>query len=257
VSEKVIACYKWVRDETDIRFDDDLRPDFSKAGYKISDYDRNAIEAAVQAAKQMEYAIPAGVTAGPAQAVSSMRDALSRGLEEAFHVNTGDVQYTDYRLTADALAKGIEAAGGAVLAICAEGSSDLYGQQTASRLGVTLGWPIITAVVAFEIRGRSLRATRKLENCLETVEAELPAVIAVTPEINTPELPGMRAIIAAKRKPQRDIPLADLSISTEPSVKVEGIKGYQSDRKRIIFEHPEASENVRLFAAALKKEGVM
>jgi electron transfer flavoprotein beta subunit len=42
---KVIACYKWVADETDIKVNTDSTIDISKAKYKISDYDRNVIEA--------------------------------------------------------------------------------------------------------------------------------------------------------------------------------------------------------------------
>src|SRR5690606_6347101 len=45
---KIVACYKWVLDESDIRINSDLSVDFSKAKGKISDYDRNAIEAAVK-----------------------------------------------------------------------------------------------------------------------------------------------------------------------------------------------------------------
>jgi len=255
--EKVVACYKWVLDEADVGFDRDLKPDYSKARSKISEYDRNAIEAAVQAAKQIDGSISVGVTVGFKRAASSLKDALSRGLEETYFVNTGDEHYADYRITVDALAKGIKSAGDVALAICAEGSSDLYGRQTASRLGVVLDWPTVTSVIALEIDGRHLKATRKLENCLEVIELELPAVLAVSPEINDPGLPGMRAIMAAKKKPQHEIPFEELNVDTVFSVKVTETKGYQSDRKLVIFENSDAAENVRLFVEALKKEGIV
>mgnify|MGYP001547000288 CR=1 FL=1 len=50
---KVLVCYKWVLDESDIRINPDLSVDFSKAKYKISDYDKHTIEAGSQAAKAL------------------------------------------------------------------------------------------------------------------------------------------------------------------------------------------------------------
>ena len=43
----IAVCYKWVPDEQDIRVNaSDRSLDFSRTKYKISDYDRNAIEEA-------------------------------------------------------------------------------------------------------------------------------------------------------------------------------------------------------------------
>jgi len=44
---KIIICFKWVKAEDDLRIDPaTLNVDLSKAKGKISEYDRNAIEAA-------------------------------------------------------------------------------------------------------------------------------------------------------------------------------------------------------------------
>ena len=48
---RIIACYKWVADEADMKINPDMSVDLSKAKGKISDYDKNVIEAAVQMAK--------------------------------------------------------------------------------------------------------------------------------------------------------------------------------------------------------------
>ncbi len=44
----VIACFKWVIDEAYIRRNAAGDLDFSSVDYKISDYDKNAIEEAVR-----------------------------------------------------------------------------------------------------------------------------------------------------------------------------------------------------------------
>ena len=40
-----------------------------------------------------------------------------------------------------------------------------------------------------------------LEDCVETVELGLPAVISVTPDFATPRIPGMKDILAAGKRP--------------------------------------------------------
>ena len=44
----IIACFKWVIDEAYIRRSSSGELDFSSVDYKISEYDRNAIEEAVR-----------------------------------------------------------------------------------------------------------------------------------------------------------------------------------------------------------------
>lgn len=80
---KIIACYKWVADEADLRINPDMSVDLSKAKGKISDYDKNAIEAAVQATKGTgDTAVT--LTFGSGKAKQSLKDALSRGPAEGF-----------------------------------------------------------------------------------------------------------------------------------------------------------------------------
>jgi len=75
----VIACYKWVIDEADIRINQDLSVDTSRAQSKISEYDRNTIEAAVIAAKMLN-GQAMGLTFGTEKSKKSTKEALSRGL---------------------------------------------------------------------------------------------------------------------------------------------------------------------------------
>lgn len=83
---KIIACYKWVADEADIKINADLSVDIKKAKGKISDYDKNAIEAAVQTASALG-GQAVTLTFGTATAKQSLKDALSRGPEEGYWIN--------------------------------------------------------------------------------------------------------------------------------------------------------------------------
>ena len=76
---KVLVCYKWVLDESDIRINPDLSVDFSKAKYKISDYDKHTIEAGSQAAKALGGTCT-GISCGGAETRSGNRFCKGRQL---------------------------------------------------------------------------------------------------------------------------------------------------------------------------------
>jgi electron transfer flavoprotein beta subunit len=256
MSSNVIACFKWVYDEADVAVDAKLTPDFSRARSKISEYDRNAIAEAVQVAAKIG-GMPLGLTLGSSAAAAGLKDALSRGLEEVYLIDCGAEAQSDYCVVTEALAKAIQTMPEVGLVVCAEGSSDRYGRQTASRLGAVLDWPTVTGVVAIETDGTALKVRRKLENSFEALALPLPAVVAVLPEINQPDLPGMKAILAAKKKPQHTLEFASLGVDATSAVTVTAVTGLQNNRKQLVFDGPDEAANVAEFVAALRKEGTI
>ncbi|TWH46745.1 electron transfer flavoprotein beta subunit/FixA family protein [Sporomusa sp. KB1] len=254
---KVIACYKWVVDEADIRIKSDLSLDISKAKWKISDYDKNAIEAAVQVARTLG-GKAATLTFGGANAKQSLKDALSRGPAEGYWINSQLAEAADGFVTVKALAAAINKIANTSLVICAEGSSDVYARQTAPRLGAVLDWPVITSVCKIEINGNTLTAQKKMDDCIETVVVELPAIVAVLPEINEAPLPNLKAVIEAGRKPVTEFTAEDLGTAdTKAKVQLQSLKAYIMKRKNITIAEGEASCKVKELVANLKKEGVL
>ena len=104
---EIVVCYKWVLDEAYIKANADGSLDMSQAVYKISDYDRNAIEAANRAALALEGQSVA-LTFGTADARPSIKDALSRGPEKSYWVNASEASGADGAATANALAGAIK-----------------------------------------------------------------------------------------------------------------------------------------------------
>lgn len=252
----IVACYKWVADEADIKIKSDLTVDIKRAKGKISDYDKNVIEAAVQAAGVLG-GKAVSLTFGNANAKQSLKDALSRGLEEGYWINAEEADIADGSVTAKALAAALNKIGNFSLVICAEGASDTYARQTAPRIGAVLDLPVVTSVSRMEIEANTLTAVRKLDDCLETVKVEMPVVVAVLPEINTPTVPGLKAVLAAGKKPVTEFKSSDLEIDFTPKAKVTAVKGYAMNRKNIILREGEAADKVKELAAALRKEGVL
>ena len=252
----IVACYKWVIDEADIKVNADLSVDLSKAKGKISDYDRNAIEAAVKMAGQSG-GRPVGLTFGSSKTRQSLKDALSRGLEEAYWVRAEEAEAADGNLTAQALVAGIKAMGDVSLLICAEGSSDSYARQTAPRIAAALDLPVITSVSQLKLEGQTLTAVRKLDDSMQTVKVDLPAVVAVLPEAFQPTIPGLKAVMAAGKKPVTEYDAKDLGVDLLAGRELIEVKAYAQKRKNIIIECDDAKAKVTALKAYLRKEGVL
>ncbi|MDR1922466.1 MAG: electron transfer flavoprotein beta subunit/FixA family protein [Candidatus Adiutrix sp.] len=253
---KIVACYKWVIDETDIRVKDDLSIDVSRAQRKLSDYDRNTIEAAVRAAKEAG-AQAVGLTFGTDKIKPSLKEALSRGLTEVYWVASDKAESADGKITANILAAAIRTIKDVSVVLCTDGSSDSFARQTAPRIAAILGWPVVTGVRQLEIAGDAATVTQARENSWETLRAPLPAVFAVLPEINPAPIPGLMAIVSAAKKPNTELKAEDLGASFETNVRTAGAKGYAMDRKNIMFTEGAMADRVRELALALRKEGVL
>jgi len=87
----VVACFKWVVDEAYIRKGAAGALDFSAVDYKISEYDRNALEEAARC--RGEGGKVTALTAGGPEAAKGLKDALSRGADTA--VFAGDPAFAD------------------------------------------------------------------------------------------------------------------------------------------------------------------
>lgn len=253
----IVACYKWVVDEADLKINADSTIDDSKAKWKISDYDKNAIEAAVLLAPTVG-GKAAVLTFGAGQAKASLKDALSRGPEEAYWVNSSLAGAADGFVTGKVLAAAIGKIPDVQLVICAEGSSDSYARQTAPRVGAVLNWPVVTMVSKLSIEGGRVIAERTMADCKETVQVVLPAVVSVLPEINPAPIPGLKSIIAAGKKPVTELDAVQLGISElESKVCVKERKAYTTTRKNVVISGSDTDSKVRELVARLKKEGVL
>ena len=106
---KILTCFKWVLDEADIKVDAGSRKLLlDRAAYKISAYDRNAVEEAMNL-QQQHGASVAAVTVAPPTAKNCLKDVLSRGPEKAYFIN--DPSFADLcqgRFAACAIDEGVK-----------------------------------------------------------------------------------------------------------------------------------------------------
>ena len=159
------------------------------------------------------------------------------------------------------LAKAIEKIGEYDLVLLGEGSMDNYSGQVPPRLAELLGLPQGSFVREIEILEGIVRVGRDLEDAVEVVEIDLPALVSVTSELNTPRLPPLSAILKAGRKPLQewgpdDIGVTDNEVGMAASViEVLSNLAPSQDRKGVIFEDEE--EGVVELVKALERVGAL
>lgn len=255
---KIIACYKWVFDEADLVINADQSLNTSRASSKISDYDRNVIQAAVEVTAEGDEVIC--LTYGTADSQKSLKDALSRGPGRAVWVKDASALSADGAVTAKVLAAAIQKIGDTKLVLCAEGASDTYAHEVGPRLGELLGLPVVSNVSQLTVAGNTLTATRTLNEQIETVKVQLPAVVTILPEAATAPIPGLKMVLAASKKPVTEYSISDLGLNPEqlmPKMQTLSLQGYSQDRKNIVFAKGDLSDLVHQLVDSLVRGGVL
>lgn len=251
----IIACFKWVVDEAYIRKTPSGGLDFSTVEYKISNYDRNALEEAAILKDSLGGSAVA-VTVGSPEATRGIKDALSRGTDSAYFVADPSFTELDPGQTAAVLADVIRSKIQQYdIILCGEGTSDLYTQQVGPRLAENLGIPCISFVQKISVDGGQIIAERKVEDGIEIVSSPMPAVLTVLPEINTPRIPGVKDTLMASRKPSVTVKKDELSPVPDARIQTLGLEAARMERNCEKFTADAA--DITRFVASLRKTGVV
>jgi electron transfer flavoprotein beta subunit len=222
-----------------------------RVSYKISPYDRNAVEEAMHL-QELHGAEVAALTVAPPAAKACLKDVLSRGPDKAYFIN--DPSFTDLEPLQTS----------AVLAAAIRGNiefdliiSDLYSQQVGPVLAEKLGIPCTTYVnkVTYVENENRIAAERKLDDGIEAVSVPLPALITVLPDVNTPRIPSLKQVLGAAKKPVENITMDQLGKSFNPCLQTIGVVAATMERRRLKFGSQ--PEEIGSLVNALLKEGVI
>jgi electron transfer flavoprotein beta subunit len=250
---KIVICYKCVPEEQDLRIRPDRTLDWSGAAWKIGQYDLNALEAGVRLAESTggeALALTCGVRADDSKLKKTV---LARGPAAMYGIRAEEADCADSLATASALKAGIEKIGGVDLVLCGEGSGDMYAQQVGPLLGALLGWRTLNAVRTLSLEDGALRAERVLENSVEVLSVDLPAVAALTTDANLPRIPGMKEILAAGKKPATVWDLAEAGGRPPRGAEIISILAPEQMERRQIIVEGESEESIAIFYQHLRK----
>lgn len=251
---KVAVLVKMAPDVTQLKIDPATQsPRMDGLPWKVSDFDKNAIEAAVKLKEKGQVTkITAYTFNGGPNAVNLIKEPLAMGCDEAVVITGPD---TDGIGIARVLAAAIQK-DGADLVFAGEVSIDRIAGEVGPRVAVLLGMPsLVNTQEIHGIEGGALKATRDGEPG-ETVLVPLPCAATFNDEANRPRLPALMQILSAGKKPIRQVKTADLGIADTLLARrmaMTSNKAPKQERKNIVFNGADAVDQL---VAALRKEGV-
>lgn len=212
---RIVVCVKHVPDISSQRgFDSEARTVRTTEDSTLNEVDENAVETALQLAEAREgdHEVIA-LTMGPEIAVDAVRRALQMGADRAVHISDEALAGADYTLTARVLAAAIRAEDSVDVVVTGMTALDGLGSVIPSLLAAELGRPQVTVAREVEIRNDCVVATRDVDGVAETWQMTLPGVVSVTDVSNSPRLPRMKEMMAARSKPVRRFTAAELGLT--------------------------------------------
>ena len=91
--------------------------------------------------------------------------------------------------------------------------------QTGQMLSAVLNWPQATFASNIEIKDNSLEVTREIDEGLETIQVNIPAIVTCDLRLNEPRYASLPNIMKAKKKPIEEINVSDLGIDIKPRIE--------------------------------------
>lgn len=209
---KIAVCIKQVPDTwSEKRLSpSDATLDRAAAEGVLNELDEYAIEEALRL-KEGHGGEVTVVTMGPERAADTIRKALSMGADAGMHLCDEALHGSDACATSDALAR-ILAGRGFDLVIFGCESTDARMSVIPAMVAERLDWPQATFAAEVQVAAGVLTVRRQTEAGVDTVTANLPAVVSVVEKINEPRYPSFKGIMAAKKKPVETLSLADTGI---------------------------------------------
>ena len=178
--------------------------------------DDNAIEEAVKIKETGKATEIVAITVGEEKAQETVRKALAVGADKGIHVKTEGVLEP---LAVSKIIQKIVEKEKPDSVFMGKQAIDDDCNQTGQMLSALLNWPQATFASNIEVKDNSLEVTREIDEGLETVEINIPAIVTCDLRLNEPRYASLPNIMKAKKKPIEEINVSDLGIDITPRVQ--------------------------------------
>ncbi|MCU0652289.1 MAG: electron transfer flavoprotein subunit beta/FixA family protein [Candidatus Omnitrophica bacterium] len=195
----IIVCIKQVPETTEVRINPETNT-LIREGVKaiINPFDMYAIEESVRLKERFGGKITV-ISMGPPQADAALKEAISLGVDEGILLCDRAFAGSDTWATSYTLSGAIKLIGDYDLIICGKQASDGDTAQVGPGISAHLNIPQVTYVKKIEeVKDKTMRVERLMEEGFEIIETPLPAVLTVVKEINEPRLPSLKGMMRAK-----------------------------------------------------------
>ena len=179
--------------------------------------DDNAVEEAVKIKETGKAKEIVAVTVGEEKAQETIRKALAVGVDRGIHVKADGI--TEPLAVSKILQKIIDKEKPDLVFMGKQAIDDDC-NQTGQMLAALLNWPQATFASKIEVKDKSLEVTREVDEGLETIEVNIPAIVTCDLRLNEPRYASLPNIMKAKKKPLEQINVSDLGIDTKPRIEL-------------------------------------
>ena len=109
-------------------------------------------------------------------------------------------------------------------------------------LAAILNWPQATFASKIDVKEKSLEVTREIDEGLETIEVNIPAIVTCDLRLNEPRYASLPNIMKAKKKPLEQIDASELGVDIKP--RIEQIKVEEPPKRKAGIKVASVSELV-------------
>ena len=179
--------------------------------------DDNAIEEAVKIKEADKATEVIAVTVGEEKSQETIRKALAVGVDRGIHVKVEGI--VEPIVVAKILQKIVDKEKPNLVFMGKQAIDDDC-NQTGQMLSALLNWPQATFASKIEIKDKKLEVVREVDEGLETIEINMPAVVTCDLRLNEPRYASLPNIMKAKKKPIEQISVSDLGVDTTSRVQL-------------------------------------
>jgi len=162
--------------------------------------DDNAVEEAVKIKESGKATEVIAVTIGEEKAQETVRKALAVGADRGIHVKADGILEP---LTVSKLLQKVVDKEKPDLVLMGKQAIDDDCNQTGQMLSALLNWPQATFASKIDVKDKKLEVVREVDEGLETIEINLPAVVTCDLRLNEPRYASLPNIMKAKKKDYR------------------------------------------------------
>ena len=178
--------------------------------------DDNAIEEAVKIKESGKAKEVVAITVGEEKAQETIRKALAVGVDRGIHVKADGI--IEPLAVAKILQKIVDKEKPDLIFMGKQAIDDDC-NQTGQMLAALLNWPQATFVSKIEIKDKFLEVVREVDEGLETIEVNIPAVVTCDLRLNEPRYASLPNIMKAKKKPIEQLNASDLGVDIKPRIQ--------------------------------------
>ena len=178
--------------------------------------DDNAIEEAVKIKEAGKATEVVAVTVGEEKAQETVRKALAVGADRGIHVKVDGILEP---LAVSKILQKIVDKEKPDLVFMGKQAIDDDCNQTGQMLSALLNWPQATFASKIDVKDNKLEVTREIDEGLETIEINVPAIVTCDLRLNEPRYASLPNIMKAKKKPIEEFVASDLGVDVSPRLE--------------------------------------